>query len=173
MLRTMPPRMRPLIMTFDPRTRNKALYSRDVLALNPHLLGAQSSQDDRQRVFSSKTGQQTSRPKKSKKQRCPNKTETAFQNMLVARLNAGEFSGVAFEPFSLPLEGGYKYVPDFVAIPAGQRFSISDLTRLSQTTAMAVASSEEFAKLVDTFWAWVKSGWRFITLAIPWASPNA
>lgn len=80
-----------------------------------------------------------------------NKTEARFAALLQARFDAGEFSEFAFEPFALPIEGGYTYAPDFVAIPRNALFTIADLKRLAQTTAMAMAASQEFYGLVSLF----------------------
>lgn len=78
-------------------------------------------------------------PKPGRKKGDPNRTEAEFGLMLQKRLEAGEFSEFAYEPFALPVEGSDRgYTPDFCAIPTelAPFVNIEDLKCLANARAI-------------------------------------
>jgi hypothetical protein len=87
---------------------NPARFSGGVLALNPNLSGPVS-------VNSTQT-EKPERPSNPRKGHQPNKTESAFFQLLEARRRRGEFQSVTFEGAKLRLGENCFYAPDFMAV---------------------------------------------------------
>jgi len=89
---------------------------------NPHLFGGVSAT-----AFAAKLIPSLAQPKKGKRRKEMNKTESEFAAMLDARVKRGEIVSWAYEEITLRWPDGMMYTPDFVIVTCYPSYAVSDV----------------------------------------------